>query len=197
TGANSGSLNGTVAFSGVTNLVGGADNDSFVFSDGQSLAGSIDGDGGTNTLDYSAYSSTVVVDLQTNTGTGVGGSALNIRNVTDGNGGGAGTYNILVGNGGNVLTGGNGRRNLLIAGPTPSTLIGGDDDDILIGGSTAYDTEAGLVSLNAVMAYWSATADDYFTRVANLLSGNGVPLLDATAVVNHGGGHHALGHHNR
>jgi hypothetical protein len=63
-----------------------------------------------------------------------------------------------------------------------STLIGGDRDDILIGGSTAYDREAGLTSLNAIMAYWSGTADDYQTRVANLLSGNGVPLLAATTV---------------
>jgi hypothetical protein len=63
-----------------------------------------------------------------------------------------------------------------------STLIGGDRDDILIGGTTAYDQEAGPTSLNAIMACWSGTADDYQTRVANLLSGNGVPLLAATTV---------------
>jgi len=62
-------------------------------------------------------------------------------------------------------------------GGTKSTLIGGSDDDILIGGTTAYDMEAGLKSLNAVMAYWSGTADDYPTRVANLTSGNGVPIV--------------------
>jgi hypothetical protein len=37
----------------------------------------------------------------------------------------------------------------------------------------AGNTEAGLVSLQAIMDYWSATADDYGTRVGNLLSGNG------------------------
>jgi hypothetical protein len=34
-----------------------------------------------------------------------------------------GTYNILVGNGGNVLTGGSGRRNLLSAGASASRLL--------------------------------------------------------------------------
>jgi hypothetical protein len=67
------------------------------------------------------------------------------------NGGGAGVYNVLVGNGGNVLTGGNGRCNLLIAGSSASTLHGGDDDDILIGGRTAYDRD--VASLMAIMDY--------------------------------------------
>jgi hypothetical protein len=137
----------------------------------------------------------VLVDLQTGSATGVGTGIANIQNVTGGSGGGAGVYNILVGNGSNVLTGGDGRRNLLIAGASASTLIGGNDDDILIGGTTAYDTEAGLASLQAIMAYWSSTTDDYATRVANLLSGNGVPLLNATMVTNNGGGNTLMGNH--
>jgi hypothetical protein len=147
-------------------------------------------------LDYSAYSTTVIVDLQTNTGTGVGGRVQNIQNVTGGTGGGAGIYNILVGNGGNVLIGGDGRRNLLIAGALASTLIGGNDDDILIGGTTAYDTEPGLASLNAIMAYWSSTSDSYATRVNNLLTGSGVPLLDATMVRANGGGNTMIGNNS-
>ena len=135
------------------------------------------------------------MDLQTGSATGVRGGIANIQTVTGGSGGGAGVYNILVGNGGNVLTGGDGRRNLLIAGASASTLIGGNDDDILIGGTTAYDTEAGMVSLQAIMAYWSSTTDDYGTRVANLMSGNGVPLLDATMVSNTGGGNTLMGNH--
>jgi hypothetical protein len=188
-------LVGTVTFSGATNLAGGNGADTFAFADGAGVDGTIDGGGGTNTLDYSAYSSTVLVDLQTGSATGVGTGIANIQNVTGGSGGGAGVYNILVGNGGNVLTGGDGRRNLLIAGASASTLIGGNDDDILIGGTTAYDTEAGMVSLQAIMNYWSSTADDYGTRVANLLSGNGVPLLDATMVTNNGGGNILMGNH--
>jgi hypothetical protein len=187
---------GTLTFGGVQNLHGGAGSDTFVFADGAGVDGTIDGGGGTNTLNYSAYSSSVIVDLQTGSATGVGQGIAHIQNVTGGTtGGGAGVYNVLVGNGGNVLTGCDGRRNLLIAGATASTLIGGNDDDILIGGTTAYDTEAGLASLQAVMAYWSGTADGYATRVINLLSGSGVPLLDATKVTSNGGGNTLLGNH--
>jgi hypothetical protein len=186
---------GTVMFTGVPDLHGGNGADTFVFADGAGVDIGIDGGGGTNTLDYSAYSTTVLVDLQTGSATGVGAGIANIQNVAGGTGGGAGIYNILVGNGGNVLTGGDGRRNLLIAGASASTLLGGNDDDILIGGTTAYDTEAGLASLQAIMNYWSTTADDYGTRVGNLLSGNGVPLLDATMVHNNGGGNTLTGNH--
>jgi hypothetical protein len=191
----SGPLYGTVTFSGAANLHGGNGADTFVFADGAGVDGTIDGGGGTNTLNYSSYSSSVLVDLQTGSATGVGSGIANIQNVTGGSGGGAGVYNILVGSGGNVLTGGDGRRNLVIAGASASTLLGGNDDDILIGGTTAYDTEAGLASLQAIMNYWSNTTDDYATRVANLLSGNGVPLFDATMVHNNGGGNTMLGNH--
>jgi hypothetical protein len=200
TGQNAGTLSSallvdTVTFSGASNLHGGNGADTFVFADGAGVDGIIDGGGGTNTLNYSGYSTSVLVDLQTGFATGVGQSIANIQNVSGGTGGGAGVYNILVGNGGNVLTGGDGRRNLLIAGASASTLLGGNDDDILIGGTTAYDTEPGLASLQAIMNYWSNTADDYATRVANLLGGNGVPLLDASMVTNNGGGNTLMGNH--
>jgi hypothetical protein len=158
------------------------------------VALTLDASSGTNTLDYTNYPANVLVNLQTGTATGFAGGIANVQNVTGASGGPAGSYNILVGNGGNVLTGGSGRRNLLIAGASASTLIGGNGDDILIGGTTAYDQEADLASLRAIMDYWAGTADDYATRVANLLAGNGVPLLDATTVMNNGGGNTLLGH---
>src|SRR5262249_14849302 len=178
--------NVVASFDGIQNLTGGSGDDRFVFGNGVSVSGRLDGGSGTNTLDYSAYRRNVLVNLQTGLGTGGGGLA-SIKNVLGGSGGPAGSYNLLVGNGGNVLTGGNGRRNLLIAGGLHSTLIGGDGDDILIAGTTAYDTEAGMVSLRALMDYWAGTADDYDTRVGNLTSGTGVPLLNATTVFGNGG----------
>jgi hypothetical protein len=181
TGTNAGSVTGTgtVAFTAFENLIGGAAPNTFVFSDGAGLSGNLDGGSGGGSLDYSAYTSNVVVDLPLGSATGVGGSIANIHNLT----GGAGS-NILVGNGGNVLTGGTG-RNLLIAGASASMLVGGGADNILIGGTTAYDMD--LASLQAIMDYW-AGPDDYNTRVANLTSGNGVPLLDATMVTGNGAG---------
>jgi hypothetical protein len=194
-GSNAGTLQsanvaGPVSFSSVQNLIGGPANNTFVFADGAGISGNLDGGGG-GSLNYSAYGSSVIVDLQTATATGVGGRLANIQNVTGGSGGGPGIYNILVGNGGNTLIGGSGRRNLLIAGSSASTLIGGDDDDILIGGTTAYDAD--IASLIAIMDYWSAAADDYGTRVGNLLAGSGVPLLDPTTVTSNGGGNTLIG----
>jgi hypothetical protein len=191
---NAGNLNGNVAFVAVENLTGGADNDTFVFSDGKSISGNIDGRSGTNTLDESAYTSNVMVNLVLNSATGVGGLLTNIQNVLGGNNGPAGSYNILVGNGGNILTGGNGRRNLLIAGARASALIGGNDDDILIGGTTSYDLDTDGARLRAIMDYWAGSGDDYITRYANLISGTGVPLLDATTVTNNGGSNRLQGH---
>jgi hypothetical protein len=175
----------------IQNLVGGSDYDTFVFSDGFQIAGTIDGGAGTNTLNYAAYTSDVYVNLVTGVATGVGAGISNIQNVTGASGGPAGSYNILVGNGGNVLTGGTGRRNLLIAGASASTLLGGDDDDILIGGTAAYDTDR--AALLAIMAEWTRTDEDCGTRVFNLTHGVGVPLLDATTVSGNGGGNTLLG----
>jgi hypothetical protein len=184
TAINAGMLTGAAygsafPFAGFANLTGGAAGDTFLFSDGGGITGTVNSGGGTNTLDYSAYTANVLVNFQTSTATGVGGTIANFQNAT----GGAGA-NLLVGNGGNVLTGGTG-RNILIAGAIASTLIGGNDDDILIGGTTIYDTD--FVSLQALLAYW-AGPDDNDTRVANLTSGSGVPLLDATTVTGNGGG---------
>jgi Ca2+-binding RTX toxin-like protein len=90
---------------------------------------------------------------------------------------------IVVGSGDNVLVGGAG-RDLLIAGATYSVLDGGDGEDLLIGGTTAHDADD--AALAAIRDYW-AGEDDHATRVANLTTGNGVPLLDATTVTSHGG----------
>jgi hypothetical protein len=183
-GSNAGNIVGVASFTSVQSLIGGSGDDQFVFADAAGMDGTIDGQGGTNSLDDSAYTGNVLVDLQIAKATGVGGGIANIQKVI----GGAGS-NILVGNGGNVLTGGTG-HNLLIAGASPSTLIGGAADNILIGGTTAYDMD--LAALEAVMDYW-AGPDDYSTRVANLLVGNGVPLLDATTVTSNGGGNTLAG----
>jgi sugar lactone lactonase YvrE len=177
----------TTAASAAVSLVGGAGGDTFHFTDGASLAGNIVG-GGAGTLDYSAYTTSVVVDLQTGLATGVGGSVSGIVNVIGGSGTPAagGTYNLLIGNGGNALTGGTGRRNILIAGGNTSTLTGGDGEDLLIAGFTSYDTDPALANWRLIAAYW-AGSDDYLTRAANLSTGTGVPLLDATVVTGNGG----------
>jgi hypothetical protein len=198
TGADTGILSGSaypkpVAFNQVGSLKAGTGGDYFLFDDGATLSGNLAG--GSDTLDYSPYSTTVIVDLQTGIATGVAGSVSGIVNVVGGSAGPADSsaYNLLIGNGGNTLTGGDGRRNILVAGGSASTLIGGNGDDLLIGGTTSYDGDPTLASWLQIADYW-AGPNDYSTRVGNLTSGNGVPLLDATTVTNNGGGNTLLGH---
>lgn len=127
----------------------------------------------------------VYVNLQTHAASGILGGVYNIDNVvgTSGN-------DILVGNGGNTLSGGNG-RDLLIAGALASILMGGDGDDLLIGGTTQYDDNE--QALTAIMTEWSRTDIDYADRLANLVNGNGVPVLDPSTVHRNGGANQLAG----
>ncbi len=158
---------GTVAgftFAGFANLTGGTGNNVFQFGAGASVSGVIDGGTGTNTLDYSSYTSGVYVNLQTLAATGTGGIA-NIQNVTGSAVGG----DILVGGGGsNVLTEHAG-DNLVIGGGGADTLTGGSGSDILIAGSTIYDQN--VAALDALLSTWDDTTLSYDQRVADLLSG--------------------------
>jgi hypothetical protein len=197
-GSDAGGLTGAaygspVAFSQVGSLTAGAGGDTFHFADGATLSGDLSGRG-SDTLDYSAYTTSVVVDLQTGQATGVGGSVSGIGTVIGGSGapGTPGLYNLLIGGaaGENTLIGGMGRRNLLVAGGGPSTLNAGDEEDLLIGGPTNYDSDPmdpGLANWLAIANYWAST-DDYATRVSNLTHGLGVPLLDASTVRGNAGG---------
>jgi Ca2+-binding RTX toxin-like protein len=85
TGTNSGNLNGVINFVGVENLTGGASDDRFVFANGVAVgvAGTVDGGPGVNTLDYSASTLPIAVNLQTRTATGTGGFA-NVGNLVGG-----------------------------------------------------------------------------------------------------------------
>ncbi|MHC4501649.1 MAG: hypothetical protein ACYS21_21385 [Planctomycetota bacterium] len=86
------------------------------------ISGVIDGGGGTNTLDYSDYTSDVDVDVDADAATGTGG-ILNIQNVT----GGAGNDSLI----------GDGAANSLIGGPGNDMLTGGQGGDTLDGGDGA------------------------------------------------------------
>jgi hypothetical protein len=83
TGTNAGTVAG-VSFSGIENLVGGTLVDSFVFSNGAGVSGNIDGKAGGDTLDYTAYSTAVAVNLQGSTATGIGGTLAGIESVVGG-----------------------------------------------------------------------------------------------------------------
>ncbi|MCX7410650.1 MAG: autotransporter-associated beta strand repeat-containing protein, partial [Planctomycetales bacterium] len=101
----------------------GTGNDSFVFANGFS-AGDLFGDGGTDTLNYSAYSTSVTVNLLTGAaGTGAA-SFAGFENITGGS-----AADTLTGDGSdNVFTGGGG-LDILRGGLGNDTLINGYDSD--------------------------------------------------------------------
>ena len=73
TSDDSGNWNEQVTFASFENLTGGALADTFLLNDGVGVTGTIDGQDGTDTLDYSLYSTDVDIDLTAMTATGVGG----------------------------------------------------------------------------------------------------------------------------
>jgi Ca2+-binding RTX toxin-like protein len=202
---------GAYTFHSFENLLGGAGDDTFKLSNGRGFAGTIDGGGGTNTLDYSSYTTAVAVALADSgfgTATNVMGGVVNIQNVSGGTGndtltgnsgdnllrgnagddvlnGGSGGNDILVGGAGNdALTAGPG-RSLLFGGTGADTLLGGGGDDLLIAGTTHYD--ANTSALLAIMAEWKRTDADYSTRIAHLRTGgglNGTIKLNSSTVYN-------------
>jgi Ca2+-binding RTX toxin-like protein len=165
TDANSGSLTGNISFSSVENLTGNSSTDRFVFSDGASISGTFDGRGGSDTLDYTLYTTTVTARLSTGTATGSSG-VRSIENVL----GGAGNDLVIGDSGANILRGGDG-RDVVIGGWGADTIYGDDGQDLLISGSTDYD--ANDLALFAILGEWSRDDRNYEERIEHLRNGGG------------------------
>jgi Ca2+-binding RTX toxin-like protein len=188
---------GVLAFSNVENLTGGVQNDRFVFADGKGVSGKIDGGGGTNTLDDSAYLTNVSVDLVAGAATNVTGGVTNIQNVTGGHGNdiliGNSLANVLIGGDGNdTLNGGagndtldgSGGNDILLGGTDDDSLTGSSGNDILIGGLGAdrldgsadndiliagyTNWDANYTALQAILTEWNRTDESLAQRMANL-----------------------------
>jgi acrosin len=158
---------GNVTFSSVQNLVGGSAADTFKFHTGAGVSGTINGGGGTNTLDYTPYKGDIKVNLPLGTATAVAGGIKNIQNVMGGQG-----NSLIVGDANpNVLIGGTG-RNVLIGGGGADTLdvSGATSDNILIGGTTDFDTNQ--AALNAIFAEWTRTDLGFRDRFSDLTNGS-------------------------
>jgi hypothetical protein len=174
TAANAGKV-GMVSFTSMANLVGGPGDDTFKLSAKGSLSGSITGGGGSDTLDYSAWTTGVTVNLTTGTATAVVGGVSGIDNVF----GGAGNDNLTGGAAGGFLVGGSGNdtlvggagRSILIGGRGSDTLNGGSDSDLLIAGTTTYDTNEAALLL--ILREWQRPDETYSQRIADLKHGGG------------------------
>lgn len=175
---------GATRFSTIPNLTGGTANDTFTISDGVGVTGMINGGGGTNSLDLSAYTTNVGVDLTAGTATGADGIA-NLQDFT----GGSATNTIRGPNANNLwtLTALNtGNIDGTITFTTFQNLEGGGMDD-------TFDLSAGLFasSINGisgsnairgpnVLNNWMLTADNggnlgalTFSNIVSLVGGTG------------------------
>ncbi|MFO0881574.1 MAG: choice-of-anchor Q domain-containing protein [Gemmataceae bacterium] len=154
---------GAYVFGGFANLTGGTAADTFVLADAADVTGAIDGGtgAGVNTLDYSAYSTGVKVDLKLLSATNTAAIA-NIQNVN----GGAGD-DLLVGDDAANRLVGNGGYNVLIGGKGADTLTGGSGSDLLIAGYTAYDSN--LDALDSFLSRWADHTAGYQARVTAVL----------------------------
>lgn len=209
TSANAGTLNGTVAYQSVENLIGGSGADHFALAPGRVPGGSIDGGAGDDTLDFSAFTQGLVVNLGAGTASVLPGGFRAIENAIGGAGDdlliGSSGNNLLRGGPGNdILHGSHGRdillgedgddilhggydRDILIGGRGADLLRGDDWDDLLIAGTTVFD--ASNAALRALQAEWSWRSRTYQERITRLKNGGGlnhlagVPILLTSATV--------------
>lgn len=181
-GTSAGVLNEATQFSGIVSLRGGAGRDWFRVGPGASFSGNFLGGGGLDTLDYSAWSSSVSINLATGKATGVSGSVSSFEILIGGNGNdtltAGGLASVLVGGAGDDLLTGGSRNDILIGGSGNNRLRGGLGSDLLIGGSTVFDSNA--LALADLLAEWSSSRT-YQQRIDNLRGiGTGVRLNGET-----------------
>ena len=115
---------GATTFSNLQNLTGGTGSDSFVFTAAKVVSGTINGGaGGTNTLNYNAYTTAVTINLQTSAATGIfGGAASGFSNI-------------------GTMIGGTNANNAVTAPNAVNTwtfTLGSFDDFSLVSGATTY-----------------------------------------------------------
>ncbi|NOQ17053.1 MAG: LEPR-XLL domain-containing protein, partial [Methyloprofundus sp.] len=187
-GVNEGSLNDFL-FSGIENLTGGSNDDTFNFSADGSISGTIDGGAGNNTLDYSAMNAGVAIDLNTRTHINelVGSTGNDSLQAADSDnswildGLDIGTVNGLRYTGVENLKGGEGADTFELNGGVSSGLIDGGlgldnltADDInnnwLIAGIDAGDVNN--INFDGIENLTGGTAEDAFVFAAGgLISG--------------------------
>ena len=170
---NGGVVSGVAPFDSVENLTGGAGVDSFAFTGGATLSGSLNGGGSGDWLDYSGYPGNVTVDLSNPNAivaTAISGTVSNIQNVMGSTLIGTAYTSTLTGNSlGNILVGGNG-NDTITGGSGYSVLIGGAGNDSVSGGSAQDILIAGSVNfqhniedaLGAIEGVWRTDQDPLY-----------------------------------
>jgi Ca2+-binding RTX toxin-like protein len=169
-----------------TTLKGDAGRDTFTFGNGVTLfGGTIEGGPGRDTLNYTAYTSTVSVDLALNTATGTGG----ISSIID----------VIGGQGNDTLTG-NPSANSLGGGPGDDTyrFLGGWGNDTINEGAGAGNDSLDFSAVTAALTItissgFNTTTDGVnnathnANEIENVISGSGNDTfaVDASALTSH------------
>jgi hypothetical protein len=196
TAPDTGTLDTKISFSGVANLIGGTGADSFALGtgmQGQNSSMTIDGGSGSDTLDYSAYSNSVSVNLSTGTATDLG-SEVNIVNVKGG--GGTNTFTgdrqddtFTAGSGNNAFTAGTGTDRFIFNADVVSgteTIFGAPANSGLgVLDFSPTQTSAVTVDLSKTVAQ-NVTANLHLTlepgnTVENFIGGAGTNTVTANA----------------
>ncbi len=169
-GTGRGLLNSSLAFDGIENITGGSQDDAVRIGVQGGLVGTLSGGQGVNTLDYSDWTSAMEIRGDLGTASQINKVASNFQILIGGSGSDTiqafAVASVLVGNAGNdQLTGSALRRDLLIGGLGSDTLDGSGGDDILLGGSSAFDHDATV--LKSLLQEWN-TSRSYLQRVNNL-----------------------------
>lgn len=142
-GLNAGTFNG-ISFTNMQTVDGAEGDDQFIFHDGSSIAGTLTGGDGTDTINYADYTTDIVVDLQTNSATGTGG------------------FNSVE-----SFMGGNSNDTFKLSANTVATSIsGGAGNNLLIG-----DNVASTWNLTAANT-GTGTGVTSFDTIQNLTAGN-------------------------
>ena len=193
TGLDTGTVGGVGGtFSSVENLTGGSMDDAFVIDAGAGVTGDIDGRGGTDTVDFSAFASPLMVDLGGGTGTGFG-SIASVESLI----GGAASDVLLGGAGGNtwMITGADAGSVDGTAFDSFEQLVAGDGGDGFIfadgasiagsitggSGTDALDFSAYSTSIAANLETGTATPVASFSAIETLIGGAAADTLTGPA----------------
>ncbi len=165
--------------SGADTMLGGADNDTFIAGATADGNDHLDGGAGVDTVDYSARSVGVYVDLSA--GTMTSGSETDTLSFLENAYGGSGT-DSLVGDSGNNWLKGNGGNDTLNGGAGNDTLAGGAGTNSLSGGpgtdTVDYSDDTGGVSVNLCIGAASGSGRyDCLSYIENVIGGSGADSI--------------------
>jgi hypothetical protein len=165
---------GQVNYSGIEKLVvnAGSGDDTFQMTNTAQPVLQLNGDGGTNTIDYSSFPSNVNVTVNLGRGEATKVSKLsNVQNATGGDG-----DDTLVGNGSANVLNGQGGRDVIIGGEGADVIRGGAGEDLMIAGRTDFDLDR--TALATISSTWAGTGKAQDRANTLKTGGTGVTLSD-------------------